>query len=630
MYYFQTLLTSTDKFIDFTQFEDYSGNLSSPEISKAFAYSRIRSIAYKSRKAQKAMRDKIDSAPDDEALASLDTTTDYNVVVNLRIERSFTSLAETKTRISNDALHMLRRKQYANFFTTCGPKYVHMLKRAQEVTAIITFKAKDQYSAGKFAEALRLHAYGNRDGAHKAMYGNEQQEGLLPSEFKGFDTNLNFDNEDHQSKAMKNSISIEILGYGLEKGLDSNESEKIIAASLDELSEVMQFAYKSMNNISKKLKKTEELTVHQQEAEQGVVFEMTVKPWINNLEFLSESGALQQSSILAVVPYDRIENAKVGTSEPCRGHPESEPDDFGKCCKPSDKVTLNIVNEMGVTTTKLHCEPLYFLPTATMVRNLDANAEFVTWLASVAREKSESIYKLGHCINKLRALPETSDYMFLHSNTKNKAGYDESIDMKYTVKELKAALDPAANLEIVSIVTKEKDEFMEMFYQPCMSALYGMNYGNNNQRTDPKYIMARIWYDLKECSLPKCLESNMAWDRKTGKGCVPGILRRQSADEPIAWYHDPHCAKKLDPETGEVQCKVGDLALKNFITQVDNCREVLPKGKDHKGRPEELSISYLMEYFCMPNVALKKKPADTLKMDEVDDAIFTCVLDMDC
>ena len=86
----------------------------------------------------------------------------------------------------------------------------------------------------------------------------------------------------------------------------------------------------------------------------------------------------------------------------------------------------------------------------------------------------------------------------------------------------------------------ENDEFFDMFYQPCLAAPSGVN-EVENKRGDPNFIMVKPWHNLKECMYPTCLESNVAWDRKNGNGCVPGLLKRKSSDQPIAYESDAHC-----------------------------------------------------------------------------------------
>lgn len=526
---------------------------------------------------------------------TIDPRTKYSVVVTLRIERFFTSLLETSLHLSDDAMQMLQDEEYINFFMACGPNYVRSLQRAQEVTAIITFESDDEHMAREFASSLRLYVFGNRG---RAMYDRDQ----IPSEFYGFDMDFEFDDED-----IRKSLSIEILGYGL--GLNNAGSETLVSTSLDEFNQVMRFAFDSMTKP----------TTEDSQQQAGMVYGMEVVPWSDNSEFLKIAD-VDYNRILVPVPRGMIESAKSGI-EPCLS-PESETDDYGKCCDPSDIVNVTQIDGIGSVSTKQRCDPQQYLSPVIMKDNLETNAEFVSWLTSVARDKVKSLSTLGQCMHHLRATPERFDYMFLHST--NKARYDQSIEMSYTVKELRAALDPTANLEILGMLRNENDEFFEMFYQPCLSALYGM-YQGEDRLIDPKFIMAEPWYNLQECSQPSCLESDMAWDRKNGNGCVPGILGRQSAESPIPYETDAHCAKMIDADSGEERCKYSVEPSRNIVKQMDNCREKLPQGKDGRGRPVELSLLYLMEYFCTPRVAMNRAQANMMKMDEVDASWEVCV-----
>ncbi len=534
-----------------------------------------------------------------EGIILTDTKAKYSVVVTMRIERFFTSLLESYLHLSKDSRKMLEDEEFVNFFMTCGPTYVRSLQRAQEVTAIITFEAEDKYIAQDFAASLRLYVFGNRGRAMQDSHGQQ-----MPSDlYGGFDMDLDFDDSE-----IRKSLSIEILGYGL--GLNKIGSETLVAASLNEFNQVMRYAFNSMT------KTTNVQDVQQQQA--GMVYGMEVVPFTDNSEFLAVAD-VDYNRILAPVPRVLIEDARNGDM-PCLSS-DSETDDYGKCCDPLDKVEVAQVNAFGTTSMKSKCAPQQYLSPVVMKENLETNAEFVSWLTSVAREKLKNLSTLGQCVNKLRALPERYDYMFLHSN--DKASYDQSIEMSFTVKELKAVLDPSANLEILSLLRTENDEYLEMFYQPCLSALYGKNAGAD----DPKFIMAEPWYNLKECSRASCLESNMAWDRLNGEGCVPGILSREmSIDSTIPYCDDVNCAKKIDPESGEETCKYNYFPQnRNMMKQIDTCREAMPRGRDGRGRSVDLSISYLMEYFCMPKVALDRDEANFLKMDEVDASWDICV-----
>ncbi len=524
----------------------------------------------------------------------------YNVVTTLRVERFFSTLLEDKTNITVEAADMVRAQEFAYFFMTCGPNYVRSLHRAQEVTSIFSFKASDEVEAQKFAESLRLFIYGN----HRQQYsGSIEQLDEFSNEFKRTDTNGKI----HADDDIMKSLSIDILGFGL--GLNSEGSETLVSTSLDEFNEVMKFAFDSMTK---------------SDFDIGMISKIEVIPWTDNAAFL-QYAKVHYNRILTPKPRGLIENARrvVGRDDFVCSSPSRIVDDFGKCCKQHEIVTLSEdYDELGKNVTKSSCEPQHYLSPVTMKENLAINAEFVALLGSVAQDKTNSLSTLGQCVNTLRAFPARFDYSFLQSTSK--APFDNAVEMMYTVKELKAALDPAADLGILSIIGDENDEYFEMFYQPCLSALYGFRKDGTSQGTNPKHFMAEPWYNLEECTRPSCLEADKAWDRLNGNGCVDGLLARESAFSPIPVGDDLYCAREMNAENGEENCKYQFIPHANVVMQMDNCRASLPKGRDGKGKDIQLSMSYLMDYFCMPQLAVGQY-ADSKKMADVDDSWTICV-----
>ena len=93
-----------------------------------------------------------------------------------------------------------------------------------------------------------------------------------------------------------------------------------------------------------------------------------------------------------------------------------------------------------------------------------------------------------------------------------------------TVFEMRTAMDPYGDYGTIKSTAKELDEFIDMIYQPCMSAIYGSNVGNSPS-TDVKYLMAYPWHSHQECSHLSCFASGMRWNRDAADGgCVPGVL----------------------------------------------------------------------------------------------------------
>ncbi len=534
----------------------------------------------------------------------------YIITAAMRVEMSETSDTEGEAVISNEALDTLRKRQYIQFFQTCGPTYVRSMYRAQEVAAIFQFNAASDYDAQQFAKVLERYVHGNNRVLNNRGNGRPSTNYL-----DGFSTQLDFDDT-----LIMNSLSIDILNHGLR--LNKNGTEALVATSLTDFNGVMKSAFKVMTDFSTSAK--------------GLLYGLEVVPWVDNAAFIN-FARLTSTKIRADTPYGLIENSESSTDAHGRitfrcSSRHMKADDFGKCCKSHELVMIADPNGQQVSSPqqRKQCQPTSFIPTSTMRDNLAINAEFVALLGEVMNTKSKTLFKLGQCVNRLRALPDRFDYFFLQAS--DSTVHDEYIDTQYTVKELKAALDPAGNLDIIKMVANENDEFYEMYYQPCLSALYGMSHNQNgtivrNSNVDPKNFMAQPWYKIEECLRPSCLETNMVWDRVNGKKCMKGLLGRDTSMGPIPSQSDEYCARHTSKIDGEeaIACKHGFTRHANLLMQMDNCRQALPKGRDGRGNSIEPSIGYLMEKFCQPQVAVHAEPAGSIKMDEVDASCEICV-----
>ncbi len=556
------------------------------QISKLFSYKNIKSRVLQ-----------LQSQSTTEG--STTTYPSYIVTVSMRAESYGTTNTETEAVISDHARDILRKGEFVQFFTACGPTYVRSAHHAQEVTAIFQFKARNDQEAQSFAEKLRLYVRGNT----RIIEEN-------PSEIdsNGFNIKLDFD-----GTIIKNSLTIEIAAHGL--GLNKDGTETLVSANLSEFNDVMKFAFKSM---AKNSELDDDDNTHDQK---GLLYGIEVVPWTDNGIFL-DIVQLSRIKIRTDTPLGLIANSVSRSDGQVCSSRMHTTDHFGKCCKPHEIVDVASVDAFGQPSQKRRCQPQSFVSTTIMRDNLQTNAEFVAWISDVVSAKTKSLSDLGQCVNILRAYPDRFDYYYLQAS--NDANYDGAIEKTFTVKELKMALDPAADLEIIQMVADENDEYLEMFYQPCLSALYGGRQGTTGN-TDPKNFMAKPWYDIEECVKPSCLEPSMAWDRVNGEGCVKGLLGRDNSLSPIPHHDDEHCAKTVHTTSGKDVCKFGYTYDANLIMQMDNCRQVLPQGRDGRGRSIELSMHYLMEYFCMPQIALHLGSADGAKMDEVDSEMEVCV-----
>lgn len=505
----------------------------------------------------------------------------YTLAATMRLERFFSSIWESSAPINDNARKMLEDQEYVNFFMACGPNYVRSFQRAQEVTGIIKFSSEDTTKVHQFANLVRLYVQGNQDVAA-----------------------LIFDND--QFADILSTIYIEIMGFGL--GLNNDGQETLVATSFEEFNNVMSFAFDSMTKNNS--------TENTDAAMSGMISKMEVVPWSDNSELLN-LAEIDFNSIFSPISSHLLPDAKMGVNEDgdeamvCVNSLQTV-DSFDKCCEEFEMIEV----DDGVTM----CKPQEYLPPITLKENMETNAEFVVWLNSVARHKSNRIDTLSQCVNKLRSFPPRNHYEFLEQS--EKVSFDESIDMKYTVAEMNAYLNPTRDQSLLQVLAAETNEYMDMFYYPCLSSLYGRTLSDDNDM-DPKYFMAQPWYNHADCAIPSCLEKDKAWNRQTGKGCIDGILSMTVLDEElIPSDNDPFCSQELALNNFNVKaCKYKfDPEL---LIKMDQCRNFLPKGRDGRGRQITLPIGYVMDYYCLPQ--LSGIVADDTKKDEVDEALDTCV-----
>ena len=188
-----------------------------------------------------------------------------------------------------------------------------------------------------------------------------------------------------------------------------------------------------------------------------------------------------------------------------------------------------------------------------------------------------------------RAIPERFDYNIL--KPQDSVLYDPAIDFKFTVFELKMALDPFNDYSVIRHMAGELDEFMEMFYQPCIAALFGTNIGLSAD-TEASYFMAYPWYTHKECSYLSCLGTSMRWNRGAEGGCVPSLITGiDSAEYDEA--DESNCKKSSNASTYQDTCEYKSNELNQYREKINAGWEAtVPIGR----------IDYFMEHFCLPEV----------------------------
>ena len=534
-----------DRFTDLTNGVDYESSLQG-SLSTTFAYRAIKAELGSSVRSATKYRSR-----------------NHYVISTMRIERYYSSLKEEDSTLTDDAYSLLNSQDYVGFFKSCGPNYIRGIRRAQEVTAIFKFRSSSLEIANEFANGLQVRSsrYGvDGDFFRKSKY-----------------------------NSIRSSIEIKILGFGL--GLNQDGSETLVATDLSEYNKVMKFAFQSM-------------TQSEDSPHIGMVYGMEVMPWVDNTEF-QVAARVQDENIDIPLPRSLIPKAITRDSNDqtpfannnstralykCKD-PAYKIDKYGYCC---DEETLfnpdteNYEDEPSTVDQSTRvCKPRRVLDRSIAKNNMAINGEFVARLDGILRYRTNQLFTLEKCVSAVRSIPNTYSHHILKPQDTVK--YDETIEFTFTVAELRMALDPKADYGMVKHMGRELDEFITMFYRPCIAAIFGTNVGSN-PGTDPQFFMAYPWYDHDECSQLSCLADNMRWDRE-GTGCIPSLLTGQ--DSPDTFKEDL-CALDEDANGEEEVCKHSTETLNDYRTGSKLCWSY---EKDNALVP-----IYLIDHFCMPQL----------------------------
>jgi transketolase C-terminal domain/subunit len=123
---------------------------------------------------------------------------EHKIVASMRIDRYYSSVDENKANFRKGVLDIIEDKDYVSFFKACGPMFVRSIRRAQEVTAMFTFKTSYESIVRDMEAAIKATIYGS---AEAKMSSNVQN-------------------------TMK-TLEIKIVAFGL--GLDDEGSETLVA-----------------------------------------------------------------------------------------------------------------------------------------------------------------------------------------------------------------------------------------------------------------------------------------------------------------------------------------------------------------------------------------------------------------
>ncbi len=486
----------------------------------------------------------------------------------MRIERYYASLREEKSKLSEDAAFLLDRQDYIGFFKSCGPNYIRGIRRAQEVSAIFSFTSNSAETASEFTKSFK--ASNSRKGKKVAV----QAASSSSQKFSSIET----------------SLEIQIIGFGL--GLNTEGTETLVASSLEEFNGIMRFAYNTM-------------TKHPDAAHVGMVYGIEIVPWVENVQFQALSKILDEVIEIPVprslVPrsfiremngtrttrFDETRREEFGCKDDVL-----QIDKYGYCCERDALYDFTAGTYDSLDPELRLCRPLRQVDPSIIRENMATNGEFIARLDRTLRFKVNQLSTLEKCISTARSIPERFNHYYLQENSN--AQYDKELSFVFTVLDLKIAVDPFGDYGMVRQMSKELDEFVDMYYQPCLAAIFGANIGAS-ANTDASYFMAYPWHTHDECLHLSCLGSNMRWDRENG-GCKPGLITRP-ADAQFE-QEDEYCSYSVDDGyDAEPQCKYLTADLSLTQSRFTSCWDgALPSG----------GVDYFMEHFCMPTISSTK------------------------
>lgn len=330
-------------------------------------------------------------------------------------------------------------------------------------------------------------------------------------------------------------------------------------------------------------------------AQTGMVFGMEVVPWTENAAFLSSIDFDTDNQASRPVARALIPNS------PCSGGLVQ--DDVGKCCNAgSDMKVYEKVDADGSVKKTNVCEPSRPYPYELMKHNMVTNAEFIAQMDSALRRKMNVASTLQTCASQLKGIPTRFDNHFLHSSDTVSDGHAE---LSLTVKDLRDAIDPDGEMRSVKLINWELDEFVEMFYSPCLSALHGINAAattDSDLNMSFDFFMLEPYYNLPQCQHLSCLFDNSRWDRSSG-GCKPGILNGIDQVDDIDIKTGGVHPQKFNTETHEVEPKVSGVEIWNELIYPEG--EALSIGKCWGNAG--FTPAALLDAYCLPRVSNKKR-----------------------
>jgi hypothetical protein len=237
------------------------------------------------------------------------------------------------------------------------------------------------------------------------------------------------------------------------------------------------------------------------------------------------------------------------------------------------------------------------LDKATLKNNMAANAEFVARLDTAVQSRFNQITTLERCVSAAKIIPSSK---YGNHILKPHGGYkfDKAMEDQITLDDLKTYLDPLGDYSFVSHMGKEFDEWLDMYYQPCLGVISNKNGHVSSDAKVASSFMAYPWHTYTECAKLSCLSDSMRWDRE-GATCSDSLIAG-SRTPSFNTTSDAYCSyRNSDGSIAKQECKYTTHGLAEYQVDVNAKWNSLPTAG---GR-----VDYMMEQFCMPVVTDKER-----------------------
>ena len=286
-----------------------------------------------------------------------------------------------------------------------------------------------------------------------------------------------------------------------------------------------------------------------------MIYALELVPWVDNPSFqhaskildadiqLPLSHSLIPKAITDDVISSFVNNNSIRSQFSCK-HLYFSMDKHGYCCDVealfNQESGIYETEEADIESSSRICKPNRTLEKSVIKNNMSNNGEVVGRLALTIQKKINQLFTLENGVTSINYMQEK--YGSYTLKPQGSAKYDSSMVGKFTVNQLKMTLDPLGSMILIKHMENELDEFINMYYEPCIASLLGSSVGSSPD-VEAKYFMAYGWLSHETCLKLSCLADNMRWNRN-GSGCIGSLITGRKAPK-----YDPNdIACKKDDE----------------------------------------------------------------------------------